>query len=66
MAWTYKGIQMNHYLILRLTNAAIDLDQRGQGNLAALLTEAIDEMEKLEGDESEKAYPGRYLFGDGS
>jgi len=37
---------MNHYLILRLTNAAIDLDQRGQGNLAALLTEAIAELEK--------------------
>ena len=39
---------MNHYLILRLTNAAIDLDQRGQGNLAALLTEAIAELEKQE------------------
>jgi hypothetical protein len=37
---------MNHYLILRLTNAAIDLDQRGQGNLAALLTEAINELTK--------------------
>lgn len=37
---------MNHYLILRLTNAAIDCDQRGQGNLAALITEAIDELEK--------------------
>ena len=37
---------MNHYLILRLTNAAIDLDQRGQGNLAALLTEAINELSK--------------------
>jgi hypothetical protein len=37
---------MNHYLILRLTNAAIDLDQRGQGNLAALITEAIDELSK--------------------
>jgi hypothetical protein len=54
---------MNHYLILRLTNAAIDLDQRGQGNLAALITEAIDELEKLEGDQNDKAYPGRYLSG---
>ena len=39
---------MNHYLILRLTNAAIDLDQRGQGNLAALITEAINELSKDE------------------
>ena len=39
---------MNHYLILRLTNAAIDCDQRGQGNLAALLTEAIDELSKTD------------------
>jgi hypothetical protein len=38
---------MNHYLILRLTNAAIDLDQRGQGNLAALITEAIDELDLM-------------------
>ncbi len=37
---------MNHYLILRLTNAAIDCDRRGQGNLAALLTEAINELSK--------------------
>ncbi len=54
---------MNHYLILRLTNAAIDCDQRGLGNLAALITEAINELEKLEGDENEKAYPRRCLFG---
>lgn len=39
---------MNHYLILRLTNAAIDCDQRGLGNLAALITEAINELEKQE------------------
>ncbi len=37
---------MNHYLVLRLTNAAIDCDRRGQGNLAALITEAINELEK--------------------
>ena len=37
---------MNHYLLLRLTNAAIDCDQRGLGNLAALITEAINELEK--------------------
>jgi hypothetical protein len=42
---------VNHYLILRLTNAAIDCDQRGQGNLAALLTEAIDEIAKSGNDE---------------
>jgi hypothetical protein len=56
---------MNHYLILRLTNAAIDLDQRGQGNLAALLTEAIAELEKAQ-NEGEKDHSRRYLFGDGS
>ena len=42
---------MNHYLILRLMNAAIDLDRRGQGNLAELITEAIQEIEKPRDDE---------------
>ena len=38
---------MNYHLILRLRNASIDCDQHGQENLAALLHEAIREIEKL-------------------
>jgi hypothetical protein len=36
---------MKTYLILRLRNAAIAYDQKGDHNLAALLTEAIEELE---------------------
>jgi len=44
---------MNHYLILKLRNASIDCDRRGQENLAALLDEAIREIEKLSEKEEE-------------
>jgi hypothetical protein len=54
---------MNHYLILRLTNAAIDLDQRGQGNLAALLTEAINELLKQAALIGDLAVRGPVKFG---
>lgn len=37
---------MKEYLILRLRNAAIAMDRKGDPNMAALLTEAIDELEK--------------------
>jgi hypothetical protein len=36
---------MKEYLILRLRNAAIAMDRKGDANMAALLTEAIDELE---------------------
>jgi hypothetical protein len=37
---------MKTFLILRLRNAAIAMDQKGDPNMAALLTEAINELEK--------------------
>jgi hypothetical protein len=37
---------MINFLILRLRNAAIAADQRGDHNLAELLTEAIHELER--------------------
>lgn len=36
---------MKEFLILRLRNAAIDFDSKGNANMAALLTEAINELE---------------------
>jgi len=36
---------VKEYLILRLRNAAIAMDRKGDANMAALLTEAIDELE---------------------
>lgn len=38
---------MNEFLILRLRNAAIDMDNRGNNNLAHLLTEAIAAFDAL-------------------
>jgi hypothetical protein len=37
---------MKEFLILRLRNAAIACDRKGDHNMAALLTEAIDELER--------------------
>lgn len=36
---------MKHYLMLRLRNAAVAYDAKGDHNMAALLTEAIEELE---------------------
>lgn len=36
---------MKEFLILRLRNVAIEFDKRGDPNMAALLTEAINELE---------------------
>jgi hypothetical protein len=36
---------MKEFLILRLRNAAIACDQRGDHNMAEIITEAIDELE---------------------
>ncbi len=39
---------MKQYLILRLINAAMACDRLGDHNMAALLTEAVDELEKCD------------------
>jgi len=41
---------MKEFLILRLRNAAIAFDRKGDSNMAALLTEAIDELEKADAE----------------
>lgn len=43
-----RKIQLINFLILRLRNAALAMDQRGEHNLAALLTEAIHELERID------------------
>ncbi len=37
---------MKEFLILRLINAAMACDRLGDHNMAALLTEVVDELEK--------------------
>jgi hypothetical protein len=44
------GVQMNTFLIHRLRNAAIAADQRKDFAMAELLTEAINELEKVAPD----------------
>lgn len=41
---------MKEFLILRLLNAAIDFDRRNNANMAALLTEAVEELEKSDAE----------------
>ena len=48
------------YLILRLRNAAIDMDRQGNHNLAELMTEAVEELENGSEQTPQNLQPGRH------